>query len=275
MTAHPICSCSGGPAGPSAVHGRSRLVVWAMPELGRLLPAFGQFSTEQVHEQAIVEMAVAAALVLAHDADRAEAHRGVAADGLSVGGRRVNRDPVMTALVEQEPGEQPDSLAARALALETAAEVDVDPGMPVHRVVLLVVLDAPGDLAVDLQHQKHRRPAAAQVFLDHRHRIRLAPPPRDRRLGQDRAQALSIIRLAWPEPDAAARQYRAHPGVGLPAVRWHSSSIPAWPSTPHREHHANGQRHREGQDAYRHRVFALTVACADDSVAVAGVRWRL
>src|SRR6266536_1670428 len=131
-----------------------------MPELGRLLPAFGQFATEQVHEQAIVEMAVAAALVLAHDADRAEAHRGVAADGLSVGGRRVNRDPVMTALVEQEPGEQPDSLAARALALETAAEVDVDPGMPVHRVVLLVVLYAPGDLAVDLHHQKHRRPAS-------------------------------------------------------------------------------------------------------------------
>jgi hypothetical protein len=86
-----------------------------MPEPGRLLPAFGQFAAEQVHQQAIVEMAVAAALVLAHDAGRAEARRGVAADGLLVSGCRVNRDPVMTALAEQEPGEQPGSLAPAPL----------------------------------------------------------------------------------------------------------------------------------------------------------------
>src|SRR6266700_4626118 len=90
-----------------------------------------------------MEMAVAAALVLAHDADRAEAHLGVTADCLVVGGRRVDRDPVMTALVEQVPGQQRNSLAARALALEPAAEVNVDPRVPVHRVVLLVVLDPP------------------------------------------------------------------------------------------------------------------------------------
>src|SRR6266568_7928831 len=113
-----------------------------------------------------MEMAVAAALVLAHDADRAEAHLGVTADCLVVGGRRVDRDPVMTALTEQVPGQQRNSLAARALALETAAEVNVDPGVPVHRVILLVVLDPPGDLPADLHHQKGRRAAAPQVFLD-------------------------------------------------------------------------------------------------------------
>src|SRR5258708_4254822 len=101
-----------------------------------------------------MEMAVAAALVLAHDADRAEAHLAIAADGLVVGGRRVDRDPVMTALVEQVPGQQRNSLAACALALETAAEINVDPSVPVHRVVLLVVLDPPGDLPTDLHHQK-------------------------------------------------------------------------------------------------------------------------
>src|SRR5258708_11161295 len=99
-----------------------------------------------------MEMAVAAALVLAHDADRAEAHLGIAADCLVVGGRRVDRDPVMAALVEQVPGQQPDGLAARAPSLVAAAEVDVDPSVPVHRVVLLVVLDPPGDLPVDLYH---------------------------------------------------------------------------------------------------------------------------
>jgi len=62
----------------------------------------------------------------------------------------------MTALTEQIPGQQRNSLAACALALETAAEINVDPSVPVHRVVLLVVLDPPGDLTMDLHHQKDR-----------------------------------------------------------------------------------------------------------------------
>src|SRR5258706_8762201 len=98
----------------------------------------------------------AAALVLAHDADRAEVHLGVAADCLVVGGRRVDRDPVMTALLEQVPSQRRNSLPAGALALETAAEINVDPSVPVHRVVLLVVLDPTGDLPIDLHHQKDR-----------------------------------------------------------------------------------------------------------------------
>src|SRR5258707_9687094 len=88
-----------------------------------------------------MELAVAAALVLAHDADWAEARLGVAADCLVVSGRRVDRDAVMTALLEQVPGQQRNSFAAGALALETAAEINVDPSVPVPRVVLLVVLD--------------------------------------------------------------------------------------------------------------------------------------
>ena len=42
----------------------------------------------------------------------------------------------------------------RAPALETAPQEDVDPGMPVHRVVLLVIGDAPGDLPGGLHHQQ-------------------------------------------------------------------------------------------------------------------------
>ena len=51
-----------------------------------------------------MEAAVAAALVLAHDPDGTEANLGVAADRRLVGGGRVDRDPVMAALLEQEPG---------------------------------------------------------------------------------------------------------------------------------------------------------------------------
>ena len=43
----------------------------------------------------------------------------------------------------RNPASSADGLGPGAPALEAAAEVDVDPGMPVHRVVLLVVLDAP------------------------------------------------------------------------------------------------------------------------------------
>jgi hypothetical protein len=67
-----------------------------------------------------VEAAIAAPLVLAHHADRPEAHAGVAADRPAVGRRGVNGEPVMAALPEQVPGQQRDGLAARAPALETA-----------------------------------------------------------------------------------------------------------------------------------------------------------
>jgi hypothetical protein len=61
---------------------------------------------------------------------------------------------MVTALLEQVPGQQRDGLPARAPALETAPQVDVDPGMPVHRVVLLVIGDAPGDLPGGLHYQQ-------------------------------------------------------------------------------------------------------------------------
>src|ERR1700683_5132161 len=57
-----------------------------------------QLVPEQVHQQAVMELAVAAPLVLAHDADRPEAHLAVAADGLAVGRRRGGGDPGAAAL---------------------------------------------------------------------------------------------------------------------------------------------------------------------------------
>jgi hypothetical protein len=99
-----------------------------------------------------MESAIGASLVLAQHAYCLETNLVIAADRLLVGGRRVDADPVMAALVEQPPGEQADRLHASALALVTAAQEDVDPGVPLHRVLLFVILDAPGDLAVHLHH---------------------------------------------------------------------------------------------------------------------------
>ena len=67
----------------------------------RLLPVVGQFATEQIHQQPVREAAVAATPVLPPRADGAEARPGIAADRLTAGGRRVNRDPVVTALPVQ------------------------------------------------------------------------------------------------------------------------------------------------------------------------------
>jgi hypothetical protein len=67
----------------------------------RLLPVVGQFAAEQIHQQPVRE-AAAATPVLPHHADGAEAHLGIAADRLAAGARRVNLDPVVTALPEQK-----------------------------------------------------------------------------------------------------------------------------------------------------------------------------
>jgi hypothetical protein len=90
-----------------------------------------------------MELAVVAALVLAHHADRQEAGLLVAADRPPVGRRRVDGDPVMPPPFEQEPGKQADGLRADAFALVGGTEEDVDARVPVHRVFLLVILDAP------------------------------------------------------------------------------------------------------------------------------------
>ena len=64
----------------------------------------GQFRPQQVHQQAVVELPVRAALVLAQHPHPAEAHLLVAADGPVVGGRRVDGEPVVPALLAQDTG---------------------------------------------------------------------------------------------------------------------------------------------------------------------------
>src|SRR5580704_13795441 len=119
----------------------------------------------------------------------------------------------MTALLEQEPSQQTDRLGPGALALEPFAEVDVVPRVPVHRLILLLVLDAPGDLPVDLHHQQDRGIAASQVGLDRRYRCRFTPPSRHRWLSQDRLQPRGVVGVAGPDPDVTADQHGARLGL--------------------------------------------------------------
>jgi hypothetical protein len=79
---------------------------------------------EHFHKQPIVPNAIGAVLVLAHDPDSAEAHPFVSADCNRVVGRRIDREAMMAALLEEVLGENPNRFCAQALAVAGRAEKD-------------------------------------------------------------------------------------------------------------------------------------------------------
>jgi hypothetical protein len=83
-------------------------------------------------------------------------------------------------------------------------------------VELLGVLDPAGDLAVDLDDEQHRLVVAEQLPLDLAPLLRLAPPARDARLGEDREQRFDVIGVAGADGDAVAAEGRSR---GYGAVR--------------------------------------------------------
>src|SRR4051812_47164670 len=125
------------------------------PPSERPLSSGHQLGAQEVHQQPVVEGAVGSPLVLAHDPDRPEPDPLVAADGPHVGHCRVDREPVVAAVVEQEAGQERDRLGTDSPALMPAADEDVDIGVFVLRLVLLVVLDAAGHLTVDVEDEQH------------------------------------------------------------------------------------------------------------------------
>jgi hypothetical protein len=88
-----------------------------------------------------VPRAVAGALVVAHDAHWAEAHALVGPDRAHVGGGRVDRQAMVAADLKQPPRDCPDRVGAEAAILSAAREDDVDRGVAVLRLGLLVGLD--------------------------------------------------------------------------------------------------------------------------------------
>src|ERR1035438_5307731 len=89
---------------------------------GKLAGSHAQFRPEEVHQQAVVEPAIPAALILAQHAHPAEADLLVAADSPLIGGRWIDGQPVVPALLAQEPGQQGHRLGAEALTLAAGAQ---------------------------------------------------------------------------------------------------------------------------------------------------------
>lgn len=162
-------------------------------------------------------LAVGLALVPAHDADPAEADLLVGADRARVLERGIDRQAVVAAHVEEPAREQPHRLGAEAAVLERGAEVDVDARVAVVGVELLGVLDPAGDLTADVDDEQDRVVVVAeQLRLELVPLLRLAPPTRDARLGEDREQRLDVVGPTGPDGDAVTAE-RGPSGYG--AVR--------------------------------------------------------
>src|SRR4029079_7909829 len=113
-------------------------------------PALAQLAGEHVHQEPVMELAGDAAFVAAHNPDRPEADLLVGPDRAGVGGRGIDRQAVVTTLLEQPARDGPNGIGARPATLYRRGHDDVDAGVAVVGVVLLARLDAAGDRAVDL-----------------------------------------------------------------------------------------------------------------------------
>ena len=113
----------------------------------------------------------------AEDADPAEADGLVAADRARIRRGRVDDEPVMTPLLEEVPGGCADGVLPETAAVETGIEEEIDAGVPVLRVLLLVCLDEADGDAVQLDDPAGQvvvRQLAARVVG-----IAFPPPARD------------------------------------------------------------------------------------------------
>src|SRR5688500_95163 len=97
-----------------------------------------QLLGKQLHEETILPRPVGKVLVAAQKPYLPETDLLVGADCLLVRRRRINRQAMVTALLDQEPGEGSDRVRPKALTVTRRVEEQVDPGMPKLHVSLLV-----------------------------------------------------------------------------------------------------------------------------------------
>ena len=126
--------------------------------------------------------------------------------------------------VEQVPRERPDRVRSEAVALVFLGEEEVDPGMAVPGLVLLGVLDAAGDGAIDLDREAHALPVVFEPLIDRRVGVRGVPPARDARFGEDLAKPLAVV---WSETAEANLLTDQLDAVRAPCC--HAQSVPAGP----------------------------------------------
>src|SRR5436190_16138577 len=101
-------------------------------------PAWLLLLDDELHEQTVVPaFAFGIPLVPAHHSDWLEAGLFVGADRGHVVGSRVDRDPVVAALLDQLSGDSAYRLLAEAATVQRRAEEEVDASVLVRGFVLL------------------------------------------------------------------------------------------------------------------------------------------
>ena len=163
-------------------------------------PSSSSSLREHLHQEPVVERPVGSLLVGAHDPDPTEADLLVGADRGRVVGRRVDREPVVTALLDQVPREDPHRLAPQSLAVPRRRQVQVDAGAAVHRIIHLAELHGADHLAVGLDHER----VLVGDELVHLSVLEDTPSPLDLRLAADRGEARRVGSGGVPEDETRA-----------------------------------------------------------------------
>jgi hypothetical protein len=139
-------------------------------------------------------------LVTAHHPDHPEPGLLVGPDRPGVRRRRVDRDPVVAPVIDQDPDHPADRLGPDPPAVEVRIEEDVDPGVPVPGLGLLGELDHPGHGPVDQDRQAGRPGVVGQ----RESRFGGPPPPGDPGGGVDAHELGRVLRADRPEDQLTA-----------------------------------------------------------------------
>ena len=143
-----------------------------------------KLACEQIHQQAVAPSPLRRTLVLAHDADGAEANLLVGADRHRAVSRRVDRKRVMSPLINQVARERSHHVGSQSTSLGSLGEEDINSCVAEVGFALLVVLDQSHALAFPLDRKRLRLVAPFGVPTQLR-LVRRAPPARDAGFGLD------------------------------------------------------------------------------------------
>ena len=145
--------------------------------------------------------------MLAHDPDALEACPLVAADRALVVRGWVDHETVMAAVDDQVTHHRSHRVRAETAVVVGSAEEEVDAGMLVLGIVLLVVLDHPRDSAVDDDREGRDALVLGSGFLAHVLRGQPAPPARDRWIGSELDDPLHVALRQRAQDDTLSAQF--------------------------------------------------------------------
>jgi 23S rRNA (cytidine1920-2'-O)/16S rRNA (cytidine1409-2'-O)-methyltransferase len=117
-------------------------------------------------------------------------------------------------VVDQMPHHRPDRVRAEAAIVVRGAEKEIDGRVAEFLVVLLEVLDHPGDLAVDDNREDDRALVLAPHLLEHMLVRKAPPPPRDLVVGAELDDPVDVSFFQRPQDDAISAEF--HDGLVAP-----------------------------------------------------------